>query len=135
MPIILKSGSLNLLEPSRPVQACNGIAFPFPSRLMWKSRVLSSHRLPTLLLTFHDQHSTTFAIKLFSLLGTILWDRNVKEESRLRCRPVKVSTRKNNNLRVTMLLRATNEQDMRGFKRIHNQPSPHKFVYAAPSLL
>jgi len=26
VPIILKSGSLNLLEPSRPAQACNGIA-------------------------------------------------------------------------------------------------------------
>ena len=30
MPIILKSGSLNLLEPSRPVQACTGIALPLP---------------------------------------------------------------------------------------------------------
>jgi len=29
MPILLKYGSLNLLEPSGPVQACNGIAFPF----------------------------------------------------------------------------------------------------------
>ena len=27
MPIVLKSGSLKLLEPSGPVQACNGIAF------------------------------------------------------------------------------------------------------------
>ena len=27
MPIVLKSGSLNLLEPSGPVQACNEIAF------------------------------------------------------------------------------------------------------------
>ena len=26
MPIVLKSGSLNLLEPSGPVQGCNGIA-------------------------------------------------------------------------------------------------------------
>ena len=26
---VLKSGSLNLLEPSGPVQACNGIALPF----------------------------------------------------------------------------------------------------------
>jgi len=26
VPIILNSGSLNLLEPSQPVQACNGIA-------------------------------------------------------------------------------------------------------------
>ena len=27
VPIVLKSGSLNLLEPSGPVQACNGTAF------------------------------------------------------------------------------------------------------------
>jgi len=30
MPIILKSGSLNFLKPSGPVQACNGIALPLP---------------------------------------------------------------------------------------------------------
>jgi len=29
VPIVLKSGSLNLLEPSEPVQACNGIALHF----------------------------------------------------------------------------------------------------------
>jgi len=29
-PIVLKSGSLNLVEPSGPVQACNGIALPLP---------------------------------------------------------------------------------------------------------
>ena len=29
MPIVLKSGRLNLLEPSLTVQACNGIAVPF----------------------------------------------------------------------------------------------------------
>jgi len=28
--IVLKSGSLYLLEPSGPVQACNGIALPLP---------------------------------------------------------------------------------------------------------
>jgi len=31
VPIVLKSGSLNLLEPSGPVQSCNGIALPFLS--------------------------------------------------------------------------------------------------------
>jgi hypothetical protein len=30
VPIVLKSGSLNLLEPSGPVKACNGIALPLP---------------------------------------------------------------------------------------------------------
>jgi hypothetical protein len=29
VPIVLKSGSLNLLESSGPVQACNGTALPF----------------------------------------------------------------------------------------------------------
>ena len=33
MPIVLKSGSLNLLEPSGPVQACNEIALTFYSIL------------------------------------------------------------------------------------------------------
>jgi hypothetical protein len=28
VPIVLKSVSLNLLEPSGPVQGCNGIALP-----------------------------------------------------------------------------------------------------------
>ena len=32
MPIVLKSGSLNLLEPSGPVQACHGNALPFTSQ-------------------------------------------------------------------------------------------------------
>jgi hypothetical protein len=27
MPTVLKSGGLSLLEPSGPIQACNGIAF------------------------------------------------------------------------------------------------------------
>ena len=30
-PIVLKSGSINLLETTGPVQACNGIALPFTS--------------------------------------------------------------------------------------------------------
>jgi len=30
MPIVLKSGSLNFLEPSGPVQACHGSALPLP---------------------------------------------------------------------------------------------------------
>ena len=33
MPIVFKSGSLNLLEPSGAVQACNGIALPLPFSL------------------------------------------------------------------------------------------------------
>jgi hypothetical protein len=33
VPIVLKSGSLNLLEPSESVQACNGIAAAIKSSL------------------------------------------------------------------------------------------------------
>jgi hypothetical protein len=29
VPIVLKSGSLNFLEPSGPVQDCNGFALPY----------------------------------------------------------------------------------------------------------
>jgi hypothetical protein len=32
---VLKSGSLNILEPLGPVQACNGIALPLPLPLVW----------------------------------------------------------------------------------------------------
>jgi hypothetical protein len=31
VPTVLEYGSLNLLEPSGPVKACNGIALPFIS--------------------------------------------------------------------------------------------------------
>ena len=36
MPIVLKSGSHNLLEPSGPVQACNGFALPLPLPYLWQ---------------------------------------------------------------------------------------------------
>jgi len=34
VPIVLKSGSLNFLEPSGPVQACTGIALPLTFTFM-----------------------------------------------------------------------------------------------------
>ena len=34
VPIVLKFGSLNLLEPSGPVQDCNGIALPLLPNLI-----------------------------------------------------------------------------------------------------
>ena len=41
MPTVLKSGSLSLLEPSGPVQACNGIALSFlPDTLFGKVTAL-----------------------------------------------------------------------------------------------
>jgi len=42
VPIVLKSGSLNLLEPSGPVQACNGIALPLPLPLEYELGMIPS---------------------------------------------------------------------------------------------
>jgi hypothetical protein len=45
VPIVLKSGSVNLLEPSGPVQACKGIVLPFTFF------IVSSYLLSVFLLT------------------------------------------------------------------------------------
>ena len=46
MPTVLKSGSLNLLEPSGPVHACNGIALPFTySYMQGKNKGMEDNRL------------------------------------------------------------------------------------------
>jgi hypothetical protein len=36
--IVLKSGSLNLLEPSGPVKACNGFALPLPLTIYYDDK-------------------------------------------------------------------------------------------------
>jgi hypothetical protein len=43
VPTVLKSGSLNLLEPSGPVQAYNGIALPLHSLLYYSAETCSSN--------------------------------------------------------------------------------------------
>jgi len=67
VPIVLKCGSLKLLEPLRSVQACNGIALPFTftcigygtghhvslrrisaAMALWQCRVLQATSLPQL---------------------------------------------------------------------------------------
>jgi len=40
VPIVLKSGSLSLLEPSGPVQACNGFALRLPYDTSHRNYVL-----------------------------------------------------------------------------------------------
>jgi len=45
VPIVLKSGSLNLLEPSGPVQACNGIALPSTVHLCYLYNVPTNAQL------------------------------------------------------------------------------------------
>ena len=44
VPIVLKSGNLNLLEPSGPGQACNGIPFTFYIHIMEQLRKLTVKR-------------------------------------------------------------------------------------------
>jgi hypothetical protein len=45
VPIVLKSGSLNLLEPSGPVKGCNGIALPYTSDKARIEMEVSSKRI------------------------------------------------------------------------------------------
>ena len=52
VPIVLKSGSLNLLEHSGPVQACNGIALPLLYITLADSR-LCSYRAYLLIKVFY----------------------------------------------------------------------------------
>jgi len=47
VPIVLKSGILNLLEPSGPVQACNRIALPFTAMYHVYSHHLSNSWIVT----------------------------------------------------------------------------------------
>ena len=56
----MKSGSLNLLEPSGPVQTCNGIALPLPSQSTAKKKKLFSYQLNNNLSDAHKTHAFTF---------------------------------------------------------------------------
>jgi hypothetical protein len=61
MLIVLKSWSLCLLEPSGPVQACNGIALPLPlwieihlrPKLNYEFQCVSSHKARSQLVGFY----------------------------------------------------------------------------------
>ena len=92
VPIVLKSGSLNLLEPSGPVQACTGTVLPF----LWVSiTVLNSYNNndtyyrnppilfyePTALVPRCDHTNITW---IFSLPGSILDINGVSEGTLLR---------------------------------------------------
>jgi hypothetical protein len=52
LPIVLKSESLNLLEPSGPVKACNGIALPLPT--IQEVEIRSAHILDVTLRKYVD---------------------------------------------------------------------------------
>ena len=69
MPIVLKSGNLNLLEPSGPVQACNGIALPLPIyTMLW---IRATFLWPTLYLC--DLTASHFAVGLFTVIVSHLY--------------------------------------------------------------
>ena len=91
MPNVLKCGSLNLLEPSGPVQACNGIAFPLSlpylyyeftprhtSQFLWQAIYFSSvsclhcqyrhHRFISCLLASSESETATSVFCRASLL-------------------------------------------------------------------
>jgi hypothetical protein len=67
VPTVLKSGSLNLLEPSGPVQACNGIALPRRSRV----------RFPMVPLDFFIDTILTAALCPWGWFG--FWQKRVPE--------------------------------------------------------
>jgi hypothetical protein len=65
VPIVLKSGSLNLLEPLGPVQACNGIALPLPLPLPYYN--FSSHWISSF--KCHEFFFSTDTVKPYSVIN------------------------------------------------------------------
>jgi hypothetical protein len=62
VPIVLKSGNLNLLEPSGPVKACNGIALPKNSALQPCYRPLLTGRID------HGDHRSYYKSRFRTML-------------------------------------------------------------------
>ena len=75
MPIVLKSGSLYLLELSGLVQAYNGIALPFYSLLLeaeWTSRLQCGGKDYVNEKFQTSQETTVFIIKELKILAPLL---------------------------------------------------------------
>jgi len=62
----MKSGNLNFLEPSGPLQACNGAALPLPTI---KKR--ASLSLETFIVTLRIRSNPVITISFYALLGTL----------------------------------------------------------------
>ena len=77
MPIVLKSGSLKLLEPSGPVQACNGIAL----LMTWCS--VNCVFIWYAVVKIHVRHISMIRFTLYS--DTEIWTINDRGQS---CHPV-----------------------------------------------
>jgi len=65
LPTVLKSGSLKLLEPSGPLQACNGIALPF--YFLYNIQKLFQHLI--WILTYKCINKYKSAVSLVNNLG------------------------------------------------------------------
>ena len=67
--VVMKSGNLNFLEPSGPLQACNGTALPLP--YMWwsiQSPGFMSFSPPSPPSYFSDPYSQTFTFCVYILM-------------------------------------------------------------------
>jgi len=85
VPTVMKSGSLKLLEPSGPVQACNGITWPLLIHLFQKVVVLghNKNRQPYKANSFvifltqikHSQHTSAQSINraFFRIWQSLIW--------------------------------------------------------------
>ena len=80
MPTVLKSGSLNLLEPSWPLQACNGIALPF---------YLFTFYVPIYIYIYIYTHiyiyTYTYTYSNFSSIPRMISESNTVEHSWISC--------------------------------------------------
>ena len=73
MPIVLKSGSLNLLEPSGPAQASNGIALPLPLPLPYYITYSRRHRAGLWYISLPSQGSAFNARPCYEKVRWVHW--------------------------------------------------------------
>jgi hypothetical protein len=74
VPIVLKSGSLKLLEPSGPVQACNGIALTFTFAIAQNVFARASWRLDFVHRWLSNYlQSNTFSLQTTRLNNDVYW--------------------------------------------------------------
>ena len=73
--VVMKSGNLNFLEPSGPLQACNGTDLPF-----YFSKFEFHYNLTVITDTLHEDHCTLFIIsRSFVLRMRIFSDKSCVE--------------------------------------------------------
>src|SRR5215510_8922910 len=74
VPIVLKSGSLKLLEPSGPVKACNGIALPYKNNSIFINLDFSVNIVPSLVGHSRNLIPITGRVMKFPLLEKVQTD-------------------------------------------------------------